>query len=187
MSASADGLSTNETSLANTSNILIGYRLGFDFLVTVALVIGVRESLTYPGISGYFPLTMSVFGLALATANLAVDVVRVVRKSDSLIKEVETLDSSLALVGSEGMWLLRRFLYFWGAWFVGTAVLTYFIGMIPACLVFMIAFLRIEAKWKWPKNIFASVLTIAIFWYLGQILAMRWPPHLIPVMRWLGI
>ncbi|HUB97461.1 MAG TPA: tripartite tricarboxylate transporter permease [Stellaceae bacterium] len=77
-----------------------------------------------------------------------------------------------------GVLLLRGGLFFgWiGAFLAAMAA----IGLIPTVPVFIIAFMRLEGRERWPVTLaLAGVMTLFIYGLFDQLLAIPWPPSLL--------
>jgi TctA family transporter len=62
------------------------------------------------------------------------------------------------------------------------------IGLIPTVPVFIIAFMRVEGRERWPVTLgMAAVMTLFIYGLFDQLLAIPWPPSylgtLVPVLK----
>jgi hypothetical protein len=72
--------------------------------------------------------------------------------------------------------LLTRGAMFYG-WMVAFLISMAVIGIIPTVPLFVIAFMRIEAREKWRVAVpMAAVMCVFIYYLFDQLLAIPWPP-----------
>jgi len=92
------------------------------------------------------------------------------------------LDIAVDDAGVDSRTVLRRAAAFL-AWLIGFLCLTGIIGMLPAIFIFVIAYMRAEAKEAWILTLScAAGLTIFSYIVFDYLLALPWPLPLVGVM-----
>ena len=68
-------------------------------------------------------------------------------------------------------------------WILGYYLLIFVFGFIIASALFIVAFLISYGKMRWYMAVLATVVVVALVFFLGDILSLRWPNGLIANLR----
>lgn len=158
-------------------------RLTFSALWIVVFGYAALESRSFPSISGMYPFVVSLGGLVLATATFLLDI-RAWRKGSDVIGSDASNSSTATLAATEGGSTGKAFLRAgrYGLWLLGLMALVAVIGLVPAAGVFVLAFLLVEAKAKWPLLVAGPIVTVVLLLVLGNAINLFWPASLITLV-----
>ena len=162
--------------------------------VMTLLVIGffaaiVASSLQWPREAKLVPLTVAGAGMVFALMHLAGRYVRFVSKHNPTPgAEFELGDPSGDLLGQLGAGLVLRRGGAFLLWCIALLGLVKLIGLLPALLVFLVAYMRLHGRERWPTCVSVSIGTIAFCYILfHRLVAVSWPQSLLgdllPVLR----
>jgi hypothetical protein len=158
---------------------LTALRLSFTGVWIAVFTYTAIASRDFPSISGMYPFVISIFGLVLAIVSFGLDV-RTWRRNGDVVGADADNSATAALVAdgkaTVGQAFLRAGRYL--LWLLGLAVLTALIGMVAATGVFLVAFLWVEARAKWPLLIGGPVVTVGLLLALADALNLYWPDAL---------
>lgn len=159
--------------------IVARLRVSFDLLVCMLFAFIVYEANSYQELARIFPFYIGLAGVVLALSNLAFDVTRI-RKRGMVIGEEELSTAVLSeradpKVARAAFQRVVRYV----GWILGLVLLIWIIGILPAAVVFIVLFLKVEAHRSWVLIVIGSAVTLAGLMLLRSILNIRWPASLI--------
>lgn len=148
-------------------------------MTVVALAIGALafvEALSFRPRAGYFPLAASGIVVAGSTALLGLDLLALA-KGRAVVGRSLDVESTVRQMGGRGLLLALRYL----GWFVGFIVLLNAVGVFVAAMVFVAAFITLEARWPWWRVvIMTAAVPIVVYLMLGR-LDLQTPPAYVEI------
>jgi TctA family transporter len=97
-------------------------------------------------------------------------------------REALHLDIEVDDAGVDTPTMIKRSLTFLG-WLIGFVGTTSLIGMLPTIFLFVIAYMRVEARERWTLTITCAIsLTVFCYVVFDYLLALPWPRPLIGIM-----
>jgi hypothetical protein len=114
--------------------------------VITVLVAGwaIAQATDFRPLAAYFPLAAAAMIVLFGTIQLAIDV-RNFAKGRAVVIPGLDVESPIHGRGFAGLVPALKYM----GWFVGFALAFWLAGIFVASLLFMVAFLRIEARWGW--------------------------------------
>lgn len=159
-------------------------RTGLGALVVVILALMGMEARGFPSLARYFPLTAAGLGLVIGLASLAQDVARwrsgATRRTDLLSaapaipepgEESEQAAPSFAQT--------VRISAYYMAWIVAYVVGIWLIGLIAASAIFLLLFLRLEARLSYVRTVLCAVAVVLFLYYFGGFMDLHWPDSIV--------
>jgi TctA family transporter len=120
--------------------------------------------------------------LALTTEIFKKGTVRATSLGEKAMEEVQQkihMDIASTVSHLPAMTLITRSVIFFG-WLAGFLLSMATIGLIPTVPLFVIAFMRLEAREPWRIVLpYALVMGLFIYYLFDQLLAIPWPPSLL--------
>lgn len=158
-------------------------RIVFDIGMLLLFATMAYASLDFQAVARHFPLYASLAAVALSLVNLVVDVVKLRRRGSVLagdaletatLQELDSYGEGSQLAPTEA---LRRAARYWG-WLLGFVVLIWLVGLQGAVLLFLSAFLAIEARMAWWRIGASVAATLIVLGAFRNIMNLRWPSSL---------
>ena len=145
------------------------------------------EAVTWNPLARIVPLIVGTgailfCSLALMTEVLKKGTIKTASLGEKAMEQVQQkihMDIASTVSHLPAATLLARSAIFFG-WLVGFLVSMATIGLIPTVPLFVIAFMRLEAREPWRIVLpYALVMAVFIYYLFDQLLAIPWPPSLL--------
>lgn len=146
-------------------------RLLLEVIVLAVAIWAFVEALSFRPRAAYFPLAASGIVVAGTTVQLTIDLASLA-KGRPVVRQGMDVESTVRDLGGRGLLLALRYL----GWFVGFIVALNAVGVFVAAMVFVAAFVTVEARWRWWKAaIVTAAVPVAVYLMLGR-LELQAPP-----------
>ncbi|MPZ59828.1 MAG: hypothetical protein GEU93_00755 [Propionibacteriales bacterium] len=146
-------------------------RLTLNVLVLLIGAWAFLEALTFRPRAAYFPLAAAGIIVVGTAVQMSIDLAGFAKGRPISLRGID-VDSLVREMGARGLLLALRYL----AWFAGFIVLLNLAGVFVAATVFVVAFIRLEARWTWPGvAVVGLAVPIAVYLMIGQ-LDLQVPP-----------
>jgi hypothetical protein len=170
-------------------------RIVLEIAVIVVIALMAHTAAGFPELARVFPLTVTILALAFALVSLIVDLAGIARRrlrdrphaaaavtpaaeEAAGNAEVEPGADAAEAEGAETAGNadaeFRRALYYVG-WLVALLVLMRILGALAAAVVFLVAFLRLEAKWRWMTVLAGAGISFVILYALHALVNLQLP------------
>lgn len=170
-------------------------RIVFDVLMLLLFGYVAYDSLDFQPTARHFPLYISLAAVVLGAVNLVVNVAKL-RSQGSVVAGDELDTATLREDTSDGSdadaptlppsETLKRALRYW-TWLVAFVVLIAVLGIVGAVLVFLPAFLAVEARMRWPGIVVSVAITLGLLTAFGNLMNLRWPESLLELEAYLPL
>jgi Tripartite tricarboxylate transporter TctB family len=159
--------------------------IAFDIATTALMLAAALYATQIPALGRGFPLCISCGAAIVALAVLALHLWRYhTQTRDASVAEPPdaTLEAAQVAQESEGVQRpsFARVVGVFG-WLVGYALLIWIIGLLPAALVFLFLFLRMESKASITVSVISAVVVTVALSMLSDALGMAAPPTLFDI------
>lgn len=145
--------------------------IGFLLVVLAVFVYVVWTSQSFPQLARFMPMYVGVIGIFTVGVEIVLELFgrrRVVRDEDvQLVDLPGDLGLPLAEVIRKGG---KYFL-----WIIAYFAAIFVLGMYPGTAVYIVAFMRFEARATWLATIVSTLSTLALTAIAGQALNLHWP------------
>lgn len=166
-------------------SLLAKSRIVFDSLALLLFVWMAYEAWDFARLARVFPLAISLIAATLGLLNLGISIWRW-RTGKRLVGD-EAPKTAVAKGGEEDdravVHGVLRALYYLG-WTLGYVGLIGAIGLVAATLVFVLAFLAIEARAGWLLTALGSAVTVGALLLISDVMDLRWPESLVTLGPW---
>ncbi len=153
----------------------------------ILFVVMMSEAVTWNGLAGIVPLIVGSGAILFCSLALMTQVskrstlqaVGLGEKAMAHVQQKIHMDVTSTLTEMPVATLLARGAVFFG-WLVAFLISMATIGLIPTVPLFVIAFMRFEAREPWRIVLpYALVMAVFIYYVFDQFLAIPWPPTLL--------
>lgn len=159
-------------------------RIGMGALVVVILALMGLEARGFQALARYFPLTAASLGVVIGLGSLAQDVVRwrsgAERQTDLLsttavIPEAGEASEDEPLPFAQTVKISAYYM----AWIIAYVVAIWLIGLIASSAVFLLLFLRLEARLSYTRTVICAVAVVLFLYYFGGFMDLHWPDSIV--------
>lgn len=152
-------------------------RLGFDAAVAVLFAVTAYQSLDFDELARMFPLSISIGAVLLALVNFSADFLRWRRMGSAVSDDVA--ETAVLTDDREGIarGLANALRYL--SWFVGYVALIWLVGLLVATVVFLGAFLVVEARARLWLIMVGPVVAVIGLVALTTAMNLELPDHFI--------
>ena len=151
--------------------------LGVVFAVLLVIIFGygVYEARTYPFLAHVFPYWISLVALVLSVAQLMNEI----RRYFLRVELVEADFVDLAPDRSMPPEVIYRRALKYLAWILGLYLAIWVVGFVIAMTLFLLIFLRCEARLRWSNTLTLTVCGALFLIGISWIMTLFWPEGLI--------
>ncbi|WP_059103055.1 tripartite tricarboxylate transporter TctB family protein [Shouchella shacheensis] len=146
-----------------------GYYFIFSGLLFALFAWAIWESLEFQPIARYYPMYIGIAAASL----IVLDVSLQIQKNRKSVPAEEEEETSTVNGKSSLLYV---------AWIIGYLILIYTLGFVVATGLFLISFLKVEAKFNWLKSVFFTLIAIGIIFLFREFMTTYWPTGLYEVI-----
>lgn len=146
--------------------------------IIALLIFALLEMPSWNPSSRIVPSILGTIGLVMTTLSLAIDLLR--RPSQEEIEgEAIHMDLESDTAHLSNRVVVTRAAIFFG-WLIGLMISMAVIGLIPSIPIFVVLFMRLEARERWTLVLPQAIgLTAFVYFVFDRIMHIPWPPTLL--------
>jgi TctA family transporter len=159
----------------------------FPVFLLVLFVLMMREAVQWNPLARIVPLIVGGGAILFCSMQLMTDIFKraanptesLTDKAKALVQRKMHMDILSNVSHLPVKTLLLRGAMFYG-WMIGFLISMAVIGIIPTVPLFIVAFMRLEAREPWRIVIpMAAIMCVFVYYLFDQLLAIPWPPTLL--------